>query len=105
MITPEKIVEIVAKRFHITPKDMRGKSRMRHICTARWVACEHIMVYAGWSKLAAGRFLNRKSHGSVMLGLRGLQSTIQVYPALGEAYTDILNELEKLKQQKERINT
>lgn len=67
-IPPHGVLEAVAKRHRLTIDEIRGPSRKRYICNARWDAMR-LLRDRGMSLPTIGRILNR-DHATIIHGLR-----------------------------------
>lgn len=78
VITPQKIVNIVARHYQISPADITGKSRKQPIATARQISVYLIRNLVPDMKTEViAEFIGLKSHSSVVAGTDNIVSKLK----------------------------
>jgi len=76
-VTPQKIIEEVAKVFHVTPQDITGPKRLGFLVTPRQVSMYLIRTMLNMSLTETAKALGRKDHTTVLHALRKVERNIK----------------------------
>ncbi|WP_051630113.1 chromosomal replication initiator protein DnaA [Mycoplasma simbae] len=97
-ITPESIVEYVAKYYRVSKKDILGKSRLKDIVLARHIAMFIIREEMGISLEKIGQIFGNRDHSTIINAIKKVEAsrelTDQTY---NRAISAISEEIYKLK--------
>jgi len=77
IIDPTSIINIVAENFEITPNQIIGKSREKHITQARHLAMYLIRNILHTSLESIGMIFSNRNHTTVMHGVEKIKKSIQ----------------------------
>jgi chromosomal replication initiator protein len=94
-LSPDRIAEIVASRFHLTPAALASRSRRREVLLPRQIAMVLCMQHTDASVEQIGRIFGR-SHPAVTNAARALEVALSARPALREPLAEIRAEIEAL---------
>lgn len=77
-ITPETVVEVVARYYKTDPRALRGKARDKDIVLPRQVAMYLLRKEADCSLIAIGRELGGRDHSTVLHGCERIETALSV---------------------------
>ncbi len=77
LITPARIVEVIAKFYNVSEKDMRGKGRSKDIVVPRQVAMYVIRQETDRSLADVGAELGGRDHTTVIYGAEKIEKEIE----------------------------
>lgn len=64
------ILHGVARKYAMTPDEIKGPSRRKEVMPARYEVCFRLVVEAGYSYPQAGRFMGGRHHTTVLHSIR-----------------------------------
>ena len=91
LLTPERILDLVAKQFSVNAEDITGKKRDKSVSLARPVAMLLCRELLGLSLVQVGRIFGGRDHSSVLYSLHKIK-------ALQESNKDTNSKVTTLKQ-------
>ncbi len=94
VVTPEKIIEIIAKYYKITKNEILGKTRRKEIVLARQISMWMIRNLTNLTYKEIGRIFKGKDHTTVMASIEKIDSQMKINETVKNA----------LKSIKEKIN-
>ena len=77
LITPARIVEVIAKFYNVSEKDMRGKGRSKDIVVPRQVAMYIIRQETDRSLAEVGAELGGRDHTTIIYGAEKIEQAIE----------------------------
>jgi len=75
-MTPDYIIESVARHFGVSPRAMKGRSRKDHICVARHLAAWLMREHTFLSHADVGNYLGNRDHSSVVFAVKKINGYI-----------------------------
>ena len=81
-MTPRDLIATVAAHFDLTPADLTGRSRMRHITEARQVAAWVLRRASPLSLEAIGRLLGHRDHTTIIYAIEQIEQRMAADPQL-----------------------
>lgn len=94
MVDYLKIIDLVAKKHGISPRQLVGKSRMRHYVTARANAAHILRHDLGLTYPAIGMILGGRDHTTIINLLRHHARMVELQVAREENYERVVKNLE-----------
>ena len=92
-ISPRTVVERVAKYYQLSVKELKGKSRVSHIKTARQVAMFLLTEELSLSTTKIATEVGVKDHTTVMHGIKKIKNDLKLDFALREQISEIRESL------------
>ncbi len=92
-ITPERIIEEVAKVFHITKEDILGPKRLGFLVIPRQLSMYLIRTMLNYSLVETAKAVNRSDHTTVIYAIRKIQDLLKKDPQLQRKVTLIKSRL------------
>lgn len=89
----DRIVDVVCETFHVTGKDVRGKSRLRSIVMARQVAMALAREPGQMPLKAIGRYFGGRDHATVLHACRVVAEGMKSDATLAKAMRDLRRKL------------
>ena len=78
VITPQKIISVVARHFRISPSEITGKSRVQSIADARHIATYLIKSLLPDMKMTAiADFMNKKTHTTILASSNNIENKLK----------------------------
>lgn len=81
-VTPQRVVEAVARRFGLSPEDLCSKSRKQEIAVPRQIAMYLMREETGASLAEIGQQLGGRDHTTVLYGCERIAQEIEVDASL-----------------------
>ncbi len=75
-LTPERVIEEVAKAFHITKEDILSKRRHNFLVIPRQLSMYLIRTMLKYSLVETAQFLGRKDHTTVLHAIKKIESLL-----------------------------
>jgi chromosomal replication initiator protein len=91
--TVERIVQRVAKCFHVTPKEVRSRSRQRALVVPRHVSMYLARRLTRMSLQQIGDYFGGCDHGAVLHACRKMEKTVASDPQVGGTIRQLQDEL------------
>jgi len=79
-MTPRDLIAHVARAFDLTPSDLTGRSRMRHIVPARQAAAWVIRKASPLSLEEIGRLLGGRDHTTIGYSIAQVEQRLAIDP-------------------------
>lgn len=76
--TPDFIIRNVAKKYGVTPRDIKSKTRKQPIAEARQLAMYNIRKESNLSLNEIGRMFGGKDHATVMHAIRVIKTRVEL---------------------------
>lgn len=92
-IQPKKVIEKVAKSFELSVDELKSKSRVAHIKTARQVAMYLLQEELGLSTTKIAQEVGLKDHTTAMHGIKKIKSDTKLNFSLREQISSIRESL------------
>jgi len=92
-ITPELIIDRVAKFYDITPSDIKGKKRSANIAFARQVCIYIMTTLTDMSTVAIGAAIGGKHHSTVLYSRDLIEEEIKKDPVFSQNVNDLINDI------------
>lgn len=93
-VTVDKIIERVAKKYGITPEDIKGRKRTREIATPRHIAIYIIRKMTDLSLPAIGKTMNR-DHTTIMSSIDFVETDLKTNSLLEIEINEIIKEIKE----------
>lgn len=93
-VTLDRIMEKVAKKYGITPEDIKGRKRTREIVIPRHIAIYLIRKMTDMSLLAIGKILNR-DHTTIMSSLENIETDLKTNSLLEIEINELIKEIKE----------
>jgi chromosomal replication initiator protein len=91
--SPVAVLNAVADRFELSPRDLTGKGRERNNTQARQIAMYILREHAGYRLSEIGKFFGGRDHSTVIYSCNKIASEINVDKKLSKFIHDIFTEL------------
>ncbi len=89
VISPEVIIQEVAKYYKISPEDITGNKRSNKIAYPRQLSMYLIRELTNTNLQSIGDLMGGKDHTTVMYGIRKIESSIKDMPSVEEDISNI----------------
>lgn len=96
LITPDKVMRIVAKHCHVTVSDILSRNRKRDVCDARHIFCAVMKREFNYSLVEIGRINNRRDHTTTIHSIQTYNNRIKIeekYISVTELVLDDIYEI------------
>lgn len=93
-VTVDKIIERVAKKYGITPEDIKGRKRTREIATPRHISIYIIRKMTELSLPAIGKTMNR-DHTTIMSSIDFVENELKTNSLLEIEINEIIKEIKE----------
>ena len=97
MLSNQHIIEICARHYRLSPKELFGPSRKKMISQARQLAMKIIRDENGYTYQEIALLFNRAHHTTVMSNLKNIDTLIKSNASLKNRHSSILKELSELE--------
>ncbi len=88
-MTPDMIIEEVAKYYHITAQDIKGQKRLKNMALARQISMYLIRKYTNLSLKDIGEQYEDRDHSTVLSSIRKVENLMSSSPEFVETMRDI----------------
>ena len=88
-VTPEQVLETVARHFRVSVEQILGRGRTATVAQARQVAMYLLNVELGMPPTSVGRFLSGRNHSTVIHGVERIRAAIDSDERLRQSVNDI----------------
>ena len=79
---PDAVIEEVARYYRVTPQDLSGSTRRKHISRARHIAMYILRRDVGMKDTDIGRIMGNRAHSTVIAAVAKIESAILKDPQL-----------------------
>ena len=91
-ITIDRILETAAKKYSITPEDIRGTKRTKEIAYARHIAIYLLRKMTDMSLPQIGKLLKR-DHSTIISSLKNVEKEMATNKQMAEDISDLMREI------------
>ncbi len=88
-LTPEAVIDCVARYFNLSPEVLKGRKRDKPVVLARQIAMYLLREEMECSWTEIGRYLGGKDHSTILHGYQKIASEAEVSPALRQDILEI----------------
>ncbi len=95
-ITPEKIIEIIAKYYKLSKSEIQGKSRKKEIVLARHISMWMIRNITNLTYKEIGKIFKDRDHSTVMSSIEKIDYQLKVNEVVKDALKNIKEKIHQL---------
>ena len=95
-VTPEKIIEIIAKYYKLSKSEIQGKSRKKEIVLARHISMWMIRNITNLTYKEIGKIFKDRDHSTVMASIEKIDYQLKVNEVVKDALKNIKEKIHQL---------